>query len=146
MNMLPIGPLAALSLALLALPAAAQAPAPPDPRVLAYTLPDKLDWQGDPKVGPLVHVLWGDSDKPGPYAILVRWPPHQMRRPPTHPNDRHVTVISGTWWVGTGATYAPQTTIPLPAGTVVTHFAHQLHYDGAKDDWVTLEIAGEGPQ
>jgi hypothetical protein len=29
---------------------------------------------------------------------------------------------------------------------VVTHFARQFHYDGAKDEPVVLEIVGEGPQ
>lgn len=125
--------------------AAVAAPVTPDPAALAYTAPDKLDWSGDPKVGPLTHILWGDPKSPGPYAVLVRWPPHQMSRPHTHPFDRHITVISGTWWVGTGPTYSPDTTAPMPAGSVVTHFAGQLHYDGAKDDWVTLEIVGEGP-
>jgi hypothetical protein len=57
-----------------------------------------------------------------------------------------VVVVSGTWWVGTGKTFSPDTTTPLPAGTVVTHFAQQWHYDGAKDEPVVLEIAGEGPQ
>lgn len=126
--------------------AAAQAQPPPDPVVLAYKLPTQIEWMGNPKVGPLAYVLWGDPTKPGPYAILAKWPAHQMSRPHTHPNERHITVISGTWWVGTGKTYAPETTTPLPAGTVVTHFAKQWHYDGAKDGDVILEIVGEGPQ
>ncbi len=143
MRIVRIGALAA-ALALSSLTPAARAA--PDPAALASIAPDKIAWVGDAKTGPLTYTLWGDPTKPGPYAILVRWPPHQMSRPHTHPNDRHITVIGGTWWVGTGPTYSPETTTPLPAGTVVTHFAKQLHYDGAKDDWVTLEIVGEGPQ
>ena len=125
---------------------AAPARSTPDPAVLAYKLPDQIAWKGDPVKGPLTYALWGDPDKPGPYAILVKWPPHQMSRPHTHPNDRHVYVISGTWWVGTGQTFSPDSTTPIPAGSVVTHFAHQWHYDGAKDGAAVLEITGEGPQ
>jgi hypothetical protein len=132
--------------AMSALALAGMARAAPDPAVLAYKLPDQIPWQGDPKTGPLSYVLWGDPTKPGPYAILVKWPPHQMSRPHTHPYDRRVTVISGTWWVGTGQTFAPQSTTPIPAGSVVTHFAKQFHYDGAKDEPAILEIVGEGPQ
>jgi hypothetical protein len=121
------------------------AQAAPDPAVLAYTLPDKLDWQGDPKFGPQTVKLWGDPDKPGPYAVLIKWPPHTMSRPHTHPFDRHVTVISGTWWVGTGKTYDPASTTPMPAGTVVVHYANQPHYDGSKDEPCIIEITGEGP-
>ena len=33
----------------------------------------------------------------------------------------------------------------MPAGSFVTHFANQLHYDGAKDQECVLQIVGEGP-
>ena len=89
--------------------------------------------------------LWGDPEKPGAYAVLIRWPPNQMSRPHTHPFDRHVVVVSGTWWVGTGTAYDPASTTPMPAGSVVTHFANQPHYDGAKDEPCVIEIVGEGP-
>ncbi len=131
--------------ALLALSAPLGASAAPDPVVLAYTLPDKLEWEGDPRGGPLSVNLWGDPAKPGPYPVLVKWPAHQMSEPHTHPYDRHVVVVSGTWWVGTGKTFDPARTTPLPAGTVVTHFANQPHYDGAKDEPCIIEIVGEGP-
>lgn len=120
--------------------------AAPDPAVLSFQLPADIAWQGDPVKGPLTYSLWGDPSKPGPYAILVKWPPHQMSRPHTHPNARYVYVISGTWWVGTGQTFSPETTTPIPAGSVVTHFAKQWHYDGAKDETAVLEIVGDGPQ
>jgi hypothetical protein len=68
-----------------------------------------------------------------------------MSRPHYHPNDRFVTVLSGTWWVGTGPHYDPESTVPLPAGSFATHFAKGIHYDGAKDGDVVLEIVGEGP-
>jgi hypothetical protein len=126
--------------------AAAAAPAQPDPAALAYKLPDKIAWQGDARFGSLIYPLWGDATKPGPYAILVKWLPHKMSQPHQHPNARYITVISGTWWVGTGKTYSPETTFPIPAGSVVTHAAKQWHYDGAKDGEVILEIVGEGPQ
>jgi hypothetical protein len=33
----------------------------------------------------------------------------------------------------------------MPPGSFVTHFGKQVHYDGAKDGDVVLEIVGEGP-
>ena len=33
----------------------------------------------------------------------------------------------------------------MPAGSFVTHFAKQVHYDGAKDQECVLQIVGEGP-
>jgi quercetin dioxygenase-like cupin family protein len=125
---------------------AGSARAAPDPAALVYKLPEQIPWQGEERFGSQLYVLWGDPDKPGPYAVLVKWLPHHGSTPHTHPHDRHITVISGTWWVGTGKTYSPETATPLPAGTVVTHFARQWHYDGARDEPVILEIVGEGPQ
>ena len=69
-----------------------------------------------------------------------------MSRPHTHPHDRIITVISGTWWLGTGKIYSPEATMPVPAGTVVTHFGGRYHYDGAKNEATVIEIVGEGPQ
>ena len=132
-----------------ALAAAALAPparGAPDPAALAYKLSGDIPWSRESRMGSQVYILWGDPSKPGPYAMLVKWEPHHFSQPHTHPNDRHITVLSGTWWVGTGKTFSPDTTTPLPAGTVVTHFAKQWHYDGAKDEAAVLEIVGEGPQ
>ena len=55
-------------------------------------------------------------------------------------------MLSGTWWVGTGSMYDPANlTVPLKQGTFVTHFGNRVHWDGAKDEDVTLLIVGEGP-
>ena len=36
-------------------------------------------------------------------------------------------------------------TYPLPAGTIARDVANTVHWDGAKDEPVVLEIVGEGP-
>jgi hypothetical protein len=115
-----------------------------DPKALAYKLPDQIPWKDDP-MGAKMAVLQGDLSKPGLYVVLVKWTPHHMSHPHWHPNDRFITVISGTWWVGTGTKFDPDTTVSMPAGSFVTHFAKQIHYDGAKDTEAVLEIVGEGP-
>jgi hypothetical protein len=115
-----------------------------NPAAIAYKLPDQIKWTDEP-LGSKHAVVWGDPDKPGLYIVLVKWTAHHMSHPHFHPNDRFITVLSGTWWVGTGSKFDPDTTVPLPAGTFVTHFGKQIHYDGAKDGDAVLEIVGEGP-
>jgi hypothetical protein len=115
-----------------------------NPSALAYKLPEQIHWTDDP-MGLKSAVLYGDPSKPGLYIMLVKWTPHHMSRPHFHPSDRFITVLSGTWWVGTGAKFEPDGTVPLPAGTFVTHFGKQIHYDGAKDVEAVLQIVGEGP-
>ncbi len=54
-------------------------------------------------------------------------------------------MLQGTWWVGTGPKFDPANTTPMPAGSFVTHFGKQVHWDGAKDEDAVLLIMGEGP-
>jgi quercetin dioxygenase-like cupin family protein len=118
--------------------------AEPDPKALKYTLPANLKWS-ESASGNSTAVLYGDPSKPGLYIVLTKWSPGKMSRPHMHPNDRFITVISGTWWVGTGPTYDPASTKAIPAGSFVTHYGNQLHYDGAKDEECLLQIVGMGP-
>jgi hypothetical protein len=116
-----------------------------DPAAIAYTLPDKIAWK-QTSPGSQQAILAGDPSKPGPYVILNKWlAGNNMSRPHFHPNDRFIMVLKGTWWMGTGGKFDPASTVPVPAGTFVTHFARQVHYDGSKDEDVVLLITGEGP-
>lgn len=115
-----------------------------DAATLRYQLPSQIHWVDD-AIGAKSAVLLGDPSKPGLYIVLVKWTPHHMSHPHWHPNDRFITVLSGTWWVGTGNKFDPDRTVPMPAGSFVTHYGKQVHFDGAKDQEAVLEIVGEGP-
>ena len=56
-----------------------------------------------------------------------------------------MTVISGTWWAGEGDSYDPDLTVPLKAGSFAVHTPREVHYDGAKDEEVVVQIIGVGP-
>jgi hypothetical protein len=62
-----------------------------------------------------------------------------------HPNDRFITVISGTWWIGSGPFDPATKSVAMPAGSFITHYGKQVHWDGAKDVDAVLLIVGEGP-
>jgi len=93
--------LAAL-LAAAVLPLGAAKPSDLNPAALAYKLPGQIHWSSDP-MGVESAVLLGDPAKPGLYIMLVKWTPGHMSHPHFHPHDRFITVLSGTWWVGTAA-------------------------------------------
>jgi quercetin dioxygenase-like cupin family protein len=116
-----------------------------DSKAIAIRLPADLQWKGSPD-GVEKIVLTGDPSKPGLYVILIKWYAHHNSRPHFHPNDRFITVLSGTWWVNTGRHYDPDHMKPVPAGSFVTHYAHEVHYDGAKDADTVIEIVGMGPE
>ena len=115
-----------------------------NPAAINIKMPDQLNWTTTASGAGEV-VLHGDPSKPGTYVVLTKWSAHHMSHPHFHPNDRFITVISGTWWVGTGPKFQPDSTVPVQAGSFVTHYGKQIHYDGAKDGDVLLEIVGEGP-
>jgi hypothetical protein len=119
-------------------------PAELDPTQVTYKLPNQITWTGRPGAAETAVVL-GDPSKPGLYIELVKWYPHNNSRPHFHPNDRYITVLSGTWWVGSGTKYDPDSMVPMPAGSYVVDLAKQPHYDGAKDEVAEIEIVGEGP-
>ncbi len=95
--------------------------------------------------GPDIAVVYGDPTKAGFYIIRARFKPGVMSRPHYHPQDRHVTVLSGTWWAGTGKVFDPDKTVPLPPGSYMMHPAGAPHFDGAKGEEVVVEIKGMGP-
>jgi quercetin dioxygenase-like cupin family protein len=115
-----------------------------DPKAITIRLPADIEWK-DSATGAETVTLAGDESKPGLYVILVKWKAHHNSRPHFHPNDRFITVLSGTWWVNTGRKYDPDGMKPVPAGSFVTHYKNEVHYDGAKDADVILEIVGMGP-
>jgi hypothetical protein len=92
-------------------------------------------------------VVVGDPNKPGFYMVYTKWTKgNHFSHPHFHPNDRYIVVLQGTWWVGSGAKFDPEHgTVPMPAGSFVTHFGKQVHWDGAKDEDAVLLIMGEGP-
>jgi hypothetical protein len=114
-----------------------------EPKAIAIQLPKDIKWVRNG--GAESAVVVGDPAKPGLYVVLQKWLPHNNSRPHFHPNDRFITVLQGTWWVNTGAKYDPDGMKPVPAGSFVTHFGKQIHYDGARDAECILEIVGMGP-
>lgn len=116
---------------------------------LKVTQPSDMKWgpaAGLP--GTDTATLYGDPSKPGFYIQLNRFHPGAFSRPHYHEHDRFIMVLSGTWWVTTGARFDPENvTVPLKAGTFVQHTQREVHYDGARqgnEDAVVM-IFGEGP-
>ena len=114
-----------------------------DPKGISIQLPKEIKCvKGN---GAESATLVGDPSKPGLYVVLQKWLPHNNSHPHFHANGRYITVISGTWWVNTGPKYDPAGFKPVPAGSFVTHFGKEIHYDGAKDEECVLQIVGMGP-
>jgi quercetin dioxygenase-like cupin family protein len=107
---------------------------------------EQLKWVDEPDgLGFKTAIVEGDPTKAGLYIIQVKFPPGVMSRPHFHRETRYATVIKGTWWTGAGNEFAPEKTIPLKPGSFMKHPAGVYHFDGAKDEEVTLQLVGMGP-
>jgi hypothetical protein len=116
------------------------------------TLPDQLQWKPAQAGAPAQSVetvpLFGATDQPGPYVVLIKWYPGYMSAPHTYVTDRLCFVISGIWWVNSGENFEPEATVPVPAGGFVRRVAHTPHYDGVKKggkEPAVIGIFGQAP-
>ncbi|MCX7311226.1 MAG: cupin domain-containing protein [Hyphomicrobiales bacterium] len=135
-----------IATALLAGLAGSAAAAELDPKAIAIRQADELKWRDPTGAAPTNQkVLFGDPSKPGFYMVMNRFKPGNFSKPHFHPNDRFITVLQGTWYVGTGNKWDKDATIAVKPGGAVTHYGKQVHYDGAKDEEVIVLITGEGP-
>jgi quercetin dioxygenase-like cupin family protein len=105
---------------------------------------DQLTWIRDPRGYEQALVL-GDPTKPGMYAAHIRFPANLRIEPHFHPDDRIVTVLSGTVLVGYGERFDESKMRALPAGSLWTEPARQPHFAWAKDGGVLLQVIGIGP-
>src|SRR5882724_9704747 len=86
-----------------------------NPAAVTYKLPDQIAWGPVNAAGAQQAVVVGDPSKPGFYMVYNKWTKgNHFSRPHSHPNDRYIVVLQGTWWVGSGPTFDPANgTVPM---------------------------------
>ena len=122
----------------------AQAPVTLDRSIRDYKLPSEIPWVERGASASL--TLYGDASKPGGiYVSLLRRPVDNWSAPHSHPTERYVTVLEGTFLAGTGPVQDRNRVDALKAGTVVSEIPNRMHYDGVGQDGVTLLFIGMAP-
>jgi quercetin dioxygenase-like cupin family protein len=89
-------------------------------------------------------VVSGDPAKAGPFVMRFRYRGAARIPPHWHPNDEHITVLSGTFIVGMGETYDDTAGTELPAGGYARLPAKMPHYARTNGDAV-IQVHGDGP-
>jgi len=117
-----------------------------EPLVHARITPDELKWERGALASNMRANLVGDEQKPGMYMYRVRFPAGAKVQPHFHPDERIITVMSGTLYMGYGDTFDESVMKALPAGSIWTEPAKQAHYVWAKDGEAVIQvIGGDGP-
>jgi hypothetical protein len=110
-----------------------------------FKRPDQFEWKPRPGSASQTVALFGDPSKPGLYAQLLKRGPDDWSQPHSHPNERIITVMAGTFLIGTGPKFDRSNTVALGPGSVVRDIPNQMHYDGTGPEGATIEIIAMGP-
>ena len=86
--------------------------------------------------------LFGDSSKGGAWVDRVKIPGGKRVLAHTHPQDELVTVIEGTWYLGTGERFDSAKLRGYPAGSFIVIPAGAPHFVAAKEGSVIVQLSG----
>jgi quercetin dioxygenase-like cupin family protein len=113
----------------------------------AVFAPTEIKWKAGPPTlpkGALIAVLEGDPAKAGPFVMRAKLPDGYKVPPHTHPATEHVTVISGTFYIGMGEKFDGDKSRAMPAGSFGYWGANMKHFAWVKGETI-IQIHGTGP-
>ena len=88
--------------------------------------------------------LFGDSNQGGAWIDRVKIPGGATVLAHTHPQDEFVTVIDGTWYLGTGEKFDAAKLKGYPAGSFIIIPAGIPHFVATKAGPVVIQLSGTG--
>lgn len=108
--------------------------------------PDEFKWVDIPSLPPgaKLAVLEGPLNQAGPVTFRLRLPPNYQIPAHWHPAIEHVTVISGTFYMGAGDKLDRDKSKALPAGSVAIMQPKTTHFAWNKEETV-VQVHGMGP-
>ena len=107
---------------------------------------DELKWVDVPSLPPgaKLAVIEGPINQAGPVTFRLKLPAKYQIPAHWHPAIEHVTVISGTFNMGTGDKLDRAKTKALTAGSVAIMQPKTNHYGWTKDETI-VQVHGIGP-
>jgi hypothetical protein len=109
--------------------------------------PKDLKWVDGPASlpkGVKAAVLEGDPTKAGPFTMRIKLPANYKISPHWHPAIEHVTVLSGSFYMGTGEVFDESKATKLPVGGFAVMQTGTRHFAFSKEEAV-IQLHGIGP-
>jgi quercetin dioxygenase-like cupin family protein len=125
--------------------AASLAAAEPAPHVMV--MPDQLKWADVPSLPPgaKLAVVQGPLNEPSPIIFRLKLPANYRVPAHWHPGAEHVTVMSGTFYMGTGESLDAAQAMALPAGSAAIMQPGTRHFALTRGDEAIVQVHGVGP-
>jgi len=107
----------------------------------------EVEWSPGPASlppGAEAAVLYGDPGTEGLFALRLKLPPDYRLPAHTHPKPEIVTVVSGTFHLGTGDEAKRDDTQALEAGSFFAFAPGMAHYAHTEEETV-IQLNSTGP-
>lgn len=108
--------------------------------------PDDIAWKEVRKSPPLSRaMIHGDQDREGSFTFRVRAAAGHRLMPHTHPDERVITVLEGTYWSAVGDLWDESRLIAFPRGSFYVVPAGVPHYSAVLEGETVFQESGTGP-
>lgn len=109
-------------------------------------LPSDLTWNDVPSLPPgaKIAVIEGPMNQAVPFTIRLKFPRDYVIPAHSHPAIERVTVLSGTFNMGTGDRLEKSRTHALPPGAIAIMQSGTNHFAWTSDE-VIVQLNGTGP-
>lgn len=107
----------------------------------------QIEWQDGPaslEPGAEMAVLEGDPSETGVFTMRIRMPDGYSISPHSHPNVERVTVLSGTFLLGSGENVNERYATRLETGSYTSMPPEMVHYAFAEGETV-IQLTTVGP-
>ncbi|HEX6705730.1 MAG TPA: cupin domain-containing protein [Albitalea sp.] len=109
--------------------------------------PAELKWVDLPSLPPgaKMALLEGPMNEAMPFTARLRFPAHYRIPAHWHPAIEHVSVLSGTFYMGVGETLDTAGGMAVPTGGFAVMQARQPHFAYTTTEPVEVQLHGVGP-
>jgi quercetin dioxygenase-like cupin family protein len=110
-------------------------------------VPSEFTWNEAPASlppGARVAILEGDPSKEGPFMMRLKLPAEYKIPPHFHPAIEHVTVLSGSFYMGPGEKFIAENAKELTPGGIAIMQIGERHFAFTKGE-AEIQLHGIGP-
>jgi hypothetical protein len=110
--------------------------------------PEQIEWIDAPPSfppGAKIALIDGDMREAGLFTVRAKLPPDYRIMPHWHQANEHVTVLSGSFYMGMNEFFDAKSAMEIPAGGFAVMNAGTRHFGFTKNEECIIQVHGVGP-